>query len=98
MIRFILLQTFTTGFVLGWILRFSWFVNVSMIVLAIVIKCDTSVNWRVVMLIAFIRILRNPKGKHNENLRKKDPLPQVPFLKKIPYHEVEVDIEIMKRT
>ena len=63
--KFILLQTFTTGCDLGWILSICWFVNVSMIVLAIVIKGGTRVNWRVVMLIAFIRILRNPKEQKN---------------------------------
>ena len=59
----ILIKTFTTGFELGWILRLCRFVNISMIVLAMVIKRGTCVNWRIVMLKAFIRILRNPKGK-----------------------------------
>ena len=58
----VLLQTFTTGFELGWILRLCWFVNVSMIVFAIVIKRGTRVDWRVVVLKAIVRILRNPKG------------------------------------
>ena len=62
----ILLQTFTTGFELGWILRPTWFVNVPMIVLAILIKSNTRINWRIVMLKAFKRIFRNPK-KDMEN-------------------------------
>ena len=61
----ILLKTFTTRFELGCLLRLYRFVNISMIVLAIVIKGGTRVNWRVVMLIAFIWILWNPKGKEN---------------------------------
>ena len=66
----ILLKTFTTGFKLGWILRLRWFVNVSMIILAPVMKGDTRVNWRIVMLKAFIGIFRNPTDKENENLLK----------------------------
>ena len=46
---------------LGWILRPYWFVTVPMIVLAMVIKRGTCVHWRIVMLKAFIGILRNPK-------------------------------------
>ena len=63
LIRFILLQTFTTGCKLGWILWPSWFVTVPMIVLAVVIEGGTGVHWRRVMLIAFIGIIRNPKTK-----------------------------------
>ena len=59
--KVILLQTFTAGCLLGWILRLCWFVNVSVIVLAVVIiEGGTGVHWRIVMLKAFIRILRNP--------------------------------------
>ena len=56
----ILLQTFTAGFELGLILRSSWFVNVTVIVLARLIKGYTRVHWRIVMLKAFVRIIRNP--------------------------------------
>ena len=85
----ILLKTFTAGFKLGWILRPSWFVNVPLIVLAIVIKGDTRVNWRIVMLKAFIRIFRNPKTR----------CPSIfIFLRHTYlYHEVDLEIEIMTR-
>ena len=50
-----------------------WFVNVPVIVLAGVIEGGTGVYWRIVMLIAFIGILRNvgipgPKDIKYENL------------------------------
>ena len=38
----------------------EWWVTVPMVVLAMVIKSGTRVNWRRVVLKAFIRILRNP--------------------------------------
>ena len=65
MIRFILLQTFTTGLELDWILMTCWFVHVPMIVLTIVIKRGTRVDWRVVVLKTLKRILRNPKSIKN---------------------------------
>ena len=58
---YLLLQTFTAGYELGWILRPCWFVNVPMTVLAVVIEGGTGVHWRIVMLKAFIWILRNPE-------------------------------------
>ena len=58
---YILLQTFTAGCELGWILRPYWFVNVPMVILAVIIEGGTGVHRRIVMLKAFIRILRNPK-------------------------------------
>ena len=63
LIKLILLQAFTAGCKLGWILRLCWFVNVPMNVLAVVIEGGTGVHWRIVMLKAFIWILRNPKTK-----------------------------------
>ena len=68
----ILLQTFTTGFELDWILRPCWWEHVPMIVFAIVIKRVTGVDWRVVVLKALIRILRNPKGIQNIIQRHRD--------------------------
>ena len=56
-----LLQTFTTGCDLGLILRPCWFVDISMIVLAVVIEAGTGIYWWIVMLIALKGILRNPK-------------------------------------
>ena len=56
----ILLETFTTGFELNWILRPCRFKIVSMIVLAVFIKSGTCIYWRIVMLEAF-RIIRNPR-------------------------------------
>ena len=46
---------------MGWILRPCWFVNVPMVILAVIIEGGTGVHRRIVMLKAFIRILRNPK-------------------------------------
>ena len=64
-----LLKTFTTRSELGWILRYYWFVNVPMIILAVIIKCGTCINWRIVMLKALKGILRNPKTeRHNKQL------------------------------
>ena len=55
----ILLQTFTAGCELGWIIWLCWFINVSVVVLAVaIIEYGTGVHWRVVMLIAFVGILR----------------------------------------
>ena len=56
----ILLQTFTTGCKLGWILRPCWFVNVPVIVLAVIIKGCACIHWRIVTFKAFVRILWNP--------------------------------------
>ena len=57
---FNLLKAFTAGCKLGWILKPCWLVNVPMIVLAVVIEGGTGVHRRIVMLKAFIRIVRNP--------------------------------------
>ena len=89
-IKLILLKTFTTGGELGLILRLCWFVNVPMNVLAVVIIEDgTGVHWRIVMLIAFVGILRKgerrtvpalgPKDVKNENLI------QIPKLSRLGY-------------
>ena len=75
----VLLKTFTAGFKLGWILVLYWFVNVPMIVLAILKKGDTCVNRRVVMLKAFIGIFRNPKDITNYYFQALTPNPQSPI-------------------
>ena len=74
---------------LGWIIWLCWFVNVSMIVLAVVIEGGTGIHRRIVMLIAFVGILRKgerrtvpalgPKDVKNENLI------QIPKLSRLGY-------------
>ena len=58
-----------------------------MIVLAVVIKSGTGVHRRIVMLKAFKRILRNPDTNVDQLIIKKNAT----------YHEVDVEIEMMKR-
>ena len=58
-----------------------------MIVLAVVIKSGTGVHRRIVMLKAFKRILRNPDTNVDQLIIKENAT----------YHEVDVEIEMMKR-
>ena len=63
--KLILPKTFTTGLDWSWILWPCWFVNVPMIVFAVVIKDGTCVHWWRVIFKAFIRILRSPNDIWN---------------------------------
>ena len=59
-----------------------------MVILAVIIEGGTGVHRRIVMLKAFKRILRNPDTNVDQLIIKENAT----------YHEVDVEIEMMKRT